>query len=501
MLTRRFVLFSDALPSRRLVLAIFAILLLPVALVGHRTSVWSAFLHDEWRHGWPYNFLRRDAEQFSYFWHVTSRIKEFRLSNAMIDSAILFGMSFLVAVAIGMFRRRGVRWYQLTLKETLGASLLFGVAIALINRSVLQQTQNRAMLNDLSSSGAVIHAPVQSTAPDTLIGDGVPPSANEFLDVDVSHVPAHALSATIGILPLIHNISGLCCSEAGLDDHALRSIGSLSSLHSLNLLGTNVTGKSLCSLRQLSRLECLNLDYTGIADDDIEMMSDFEGMRELHLRGCRISGHGLRYLSKLHSLEYLDVSQTQTVDSGTTFIAELANLRGLFISKTLITSVGLSSLGCLTELEILDFDPLVVDDDTMQHIAHLEHLRKLNLSYNKKIGDEGFRTLSMLSGLETLCLRGTRISDVSVYDIAGCAHLTTLDLGESTVTDRAVAILIKLPQLEHLDLFGTRITDTALISLSRCQHLQDVDCRETQVTESGIAILKRMAPRIKICSH
>ena len=68
-----------------------------------------------------------------------------------------------------------------------------------------------------------------------------------------------------------------------------------------------------------------------------------------------------------------------------------------------------------------------VTDATLDYLAPMKNLRELDLN-DSAVGDEGLKTLSQLSSLETLRLRGTSISDAGFQQhLLGMAGLKRLD--------------------------------------------------------------------------
>jgi hypothetical protein len=75
------------------------------------------------------------------------------------------------------------------------------------------------------------------------------------------------------------------------------------------------------------------------------------------------------------------------------------------------------------------------------------------------------------------------VTDQTIEYLAGDRHLRELDLNDSQVTDRGLAILAALPALEILRLKGTKISDQGFRKeLSSKESLRQLDVRNTAVS-------------------
>ncbi|MBP7141080.1 MAG: hypothetical protein KBA71_04180 [Opitutaceae bacterium] len=68
--------------------------------------------------------------------------------------------------------------------------------------------------------------------------------------------------------------------------------------------------------------------------------------------------------------------------------------------------------------------------------------------------------------------------------------LTSLDLGETDVTDEGLKALVAMKNLRRLSLDRTRITDAGLQNLSGLKYLEYLNVHTTAVTDAGLAALK-----------
>ena len=122
---------------------------------------------------------------------------------------------------------------------------------------------------------------------------------------------------------------------------------------------------------------------------------------------------------------------------------------------------------------------VTVDSITMKDLELLIPLEKqliwLKLS-NKKITDEGMKTISRLK------------------------NLTRLYIDYTTITDKGLASLTSLNNLQYLNLVGTAITSKGMLQLKGLTKLQSVYLYKTNITPSDWANLKNTFPKTMIDS-
>ena len=109
----------------------------------------------------------------------------------------------------------------------------------------------------------------------------------------------------------------------------------------------------------------------------------------------------------------------------------------------------------------------------------------------KKLGIEPKRvTRGFLTGLQTLYLSSTQVTDAGLAHLQDLTGLQKLYLGDTHVTDAGLAHLHGLTRLQWLSLWNTKVTDAGLAHLQGLTWLQWLDLGDTRVTDAGIAHLK-----------
>ncbi|QJW91937.1 ribonuclease inhibitor [Spirosoma taeanense] len=97
-----------------------------------------------------------------------------------------------------------------------------------------------------------------------------------------------------------------------------------------------------------------------------------------------------------------------------------------------------------------------------------------------------------------LKLGETDVTDAAMAYIAKLKNLQKLHLEQTRVTDSGIRQLKGLDNLEYLNLYGTGVTDAALVELAGLKRLKTVYLWQTKVTEQGIASLKKSRPQLDV---
>lgn len=97
-----------------------------------------------------------------------------------------------------------------------------------------------------------------------------------------------------------------------------------------------------------------------------------------------------------------------------------------------------------------------------------------------------------------LKLGDTQITDAALAQVAKLRNLQKLHLEQTKVTDAGLKQLRGLAHLEYLNLYGTAVTDAGLTELANLKSLKTVYLWQTKVTDAGIANLKKNLPNLEI---
>jgi hypothetical protein len=166
---------------------------------------------------------------------------------------------------------------------------------------------------------------------------------------------------------------------ADIGDADVQRLSSLPWLQRVSLSRTSITDDALATLGTIETLHYLELNHVRISDAGLERLVPLRELLTLTLVGTEISDRALASVGKLSSLIYLDLSETKVTDAGMERIAVLPNLRHLKLARVGITDNGLVPLSGAKSLQKLDLEGAAISDRGLAHLMKCERLMWLNL--------------------------------------------------------------------------------------------------------------------------
>jgi Leucine-rich repeat (LRR) protein len=157
-----------------------------------------------------------------------------------------------------------------------------------------------------------------------------------------------------------------------------------------NFVGNqNVDDAGLVHLKELNKLQSLNLSHTRVSNAGLEHLTGLNNLTFLGLDNCPpVSDAGLARLVKtLPNLSTLFLGGTQVSDAGLIQLKQLTKLTSLTLQFTKVTDTGLGHLKALTKLEGLNLSKTQVSDSGLKHLMELSNLKELNLTNTKATAD------------------------------------------------------------------------------------------------------------------
>jgi hypothetical protein len=171
-------------------------------------------------------------------------------------------------------------------------------------------------------------------------------------------------------------------------------------------------------------------------------------------------------------------------------------LRELDLRGVEIMDADLEHLESLPSLRHLALRGTAVTDEGLVHLAGLEQLQHLELR-GTKVAGSGFGHLP--SGLETLDLTDTGVTEDALHRLPALPSLRALDLNRLALGDSACDALGRFPGLRHVELDGTGISDDGLRRLLDLNPaIERVEIRDTRTTDSAAGELAAAHPGLTI---
>lgn len=304
-------------------------------------------------------------------------------------------------------------------------------------------------------------------------------------------------------------IVGVDLSYTWIGDTDLERIASLKNLRSLDLSFVRVTDRGIERLRHLPNVEHLVLHSAEqITDLALTYFRGWKKLRRLDLGGTDITDIGVEFLSSFENLEVLDISVTQATDNGIEFLTALPRLRELKIGGNVMTASALMSLRVLPNLVSLDLSmvqrrnsgqwQVSLTDLDLELFSAFDRLETLNLR-GRKITDLGARRLTRMKNLRSLNLSETAVSSAGLEHIATLPDLRQLDLAElRAVDDGAIPHLLRMTRLEHLDLTGTGVSDAGLRQLAAAPKLRRLYVGGSKTSAGAVEAFRSERPQVQL---
>jgi hypothetical protein len=109
----------------------------------------------------------------------------------------------------------------------------------------------------------------------------------------------------------------------------------------------------------------------------------------------------------------------------------------------------------------------------------------------------GLAPLADVRGLRQLSLRGVTVGDADV-DMNDLSGLESLDVAFTNISDQTVRHMTTLDRLSSLDLSGTVISDAGLKGLKYCRRLRELFLQDTFVSEQAVQSLRDANATLKV---
>ncbi|XP_071340975.1 uncharacterized protein [Trachinotus anak] len=244
-----------------------------------------------------------------------------------------------------------------------------------------------------------------------------------------------------------------------------------SCLSQLSLNQTAVTEATLVVLPTcVPQLRLLSIKQTKV--EDVSALAELSSLQTLNLDGTGVTEVSLKYLATLPSLSSLSLAGIPVADGN----HALQIISGLKLTH--LTLPGRHS----------------VKDSGLSYLSDLSLLSELDLTDYTQVTDQGVKQLSNMMRLKKLSLSNTQVTDAGLPSLCGLQELQELCLDRTAVTSRGVAeLIVCLPHLQVLGLASTQVGDTVVRKgLIRCSQLVKLNLSRTRITDHGLKYLKHM---------
>lgn len=136
---------------------------------------------------------------------------------------------------------------------------------------------------------------------------------------------------------------------------------------------------------------------------------------------------------------------------------------------------------------------------TVIPVASGSNYLSVNFVSATEAGDAAVKLLEPLAPqLVWLKLGDTKITDAAMASLAKLVSLTRLSLSNTAVTDKGITLLQPLSRLQYLNIAGTGITATGLTALKGLPDLQSIYIYQSKVARADTGLLRQTFPKVAI---
>jgi len=306
------------------------------------------------------------------------------------------------------------------------------------------------------------------------------------------YAPDKVSDAAMAEIAKMQSLKILDIGPSRMTDEGLKSLGELTSLEVLGLFGNpGMTDAGLKALTQLRSLRHVRLGMDGpFTDRGMEYLAAMPALKVLWLDTPHVTDEGLRQLSKSRSLERLNVHWLEKITGrGVAYLKNMPQLKGLDVSSATLTDADLADFGAMPNLDDLCLG-WGFTDAGISHLAGCKHLKRIWVQCigNSPLTDKALAAISTLHELKDLSIAGMGFTDEGIELLLKLENLQTLLLpwfGPDGLRNDNLRRLATLPKLRDLS-FGSsgRVTMSGLNVLNKLEGLESL-CPSDVVQDGG----------------
>jgi serine/threonine protein kinase len=189
----------------------------------------------------------------------------------------------------------------------------------------------------------------------------------------------------------------------------LARISGLTFLDTLSLLETSITDEGVLLLRKLPSLKTLDLFGTDVTGRSLKYLHEFApNLTTLYLNYTKVMDGGFKHLKMLPELRTVLVGDNNYLSDTAIEILLTMKIERLNIYSNLITGEGLQVLDPDSHIRELGLGSNAITDQTLKHLIPVK-LEKLSL-HGTKITDRAIDSLKQIKTLKSLSLKGTGVT-------------------------------------------------------------------------------------------
>jgi hypothetical protein len=276
--------------------------------------------------------------------------------------------------------------------------------------------------------------------------------------------PESLKTAAGGELPLFDLLTLVDLAVPGTGPHDKRKVdpydraffehlGKVTSLESLNVIGTKLDDEQITLLAELTNLKSLRFTNNGkLSDAGLAALANMKQLEAFNFVGTKMQGHafagfdgwtkltrssfrgsaiddeGLKNIcERFANLESISLAHAHFTDAGAVHLAKLTKLKGLELGSREATTACLANLAGLP-LEYLQLGDGLDAPAGFAAVRAIGSLRRLTLTNSKTLDDAGLKQVAEIKQLELLELGGLPLDEARIAQLKAFGFLKTLVL-------------------------------------------------------------------------
>ena len=235
----------------------------------------------------------------------------------------------------------------------------------------------------------------------------------------------------------------------------------------------------------------------ALTDDDLEQISKLKHLTSVNIYDSGLTDERFGMIAKLPTLEAIHGGFNGLTAEGVVMLENHPTLNHLNLwgGRLIDASVALPSLSTIPNLSVINVGYWNITDDDLPHLAKLPKLESLWLEGNKRLTSQGFSALQNMKGLKKLALGGTAFDDSAAQYLAGLAQLEFLQLKNTSVTEKTVALISNLPKLGAISLPPSASSDDSLRLLQSCKSLIQLSLKDSNLSAEALDEFRKAMPQ------
>lgn len=265
------------------------------------------------------------------------------------------------------------------------------------------------------------------------------------------------------------------------------------SLQKLSLFGSSP--RPWANLASLIRIQDMLLGSGQLDESDITHLAELPQLQHLTFDRMRVSSSAIESLSRLKHVKRIRFNDCNLSESERERIIEFApaaELKGTFRTQSEVERQAAE-----WALRIGGTVKLAFPDGSIRPVSALKDLPEgsfvvdeIDVHGSPRVNDaDARRYLTGLSGLRSLQIHHTSITDLALDPLRDSSTLLNLHIEATPVTDAGIAALGTLPKLQFLMLNQTKVTEACLPALSIQPELRYPDIGSVPASEAAAKIL------------